>query len=345
MKGKSDEVETRKLRRALLRWYTRAKRDLPWRRTRDPYRIWVSEVMLQQTRVAAVIPYYERFLERFPNVEALAAATESDLLAAWSGLGYYRRERNLQKAARQIVAEGYFPQQFEKIRALPGVGDYTAAAIACIAFGQPHAAVDGNVLRVLSRLTNDDGDIGSNGTKRRLAGLAQRLVVGEAPGKFNQALMELGATVCVPRRPNCELCPWRDYCEGCNAGRQEQLPIKRKRVSARFVERSLLVVRKNGKVLLWRRPVDSARLAGFWELPEPEQAHGARIVRRAGSFRHSISNHNYLCHVLVAALDRAPKGCSWLREEALKDAPLSTTVRKALRLLRDEQLFQHVNSR
>jgi len=300
--------------------------------------------MLQQTRVAAVVPYYERFLERFPNVEALAGASESDLLAVWSGLGYYRRARNLQKAARQIVAAGEFPRQLEKIRELPGVGEYTAAAIASIAFDQPHAAVDGNVLRVLARLTDDDGDIGANGTRRRLAELAAKLAARDAPGEFNQALMELGATVCVPRRPNCPSCPWGVFCAGRKSGRQEQLPVSRKQVSVRF-ERTLLAVRKNGKILLWRRPEDSTRLAGFWELPEPAQAPTAKVIREAGSFRHSITNRNYLCHVLVAAVRHTPEGLSWLPEEALETTPISTTVRKALRLLGEQGLFQHVNSR
>ena len=329
----------------LLCWYSRARRDLPWRRTRDPYRIWLSEVMLQQTRVAAVIPYYERFLERFPDVAALAAATESDLLAAWSGLGYYSRARNMQKAARQIVTAGGFPRQIDKIRELPGVGEYTAAAVASIAFDQPYAAVDGNVLRVLSRLSNEDGDIGSNGARRRLADLAQRLVAGGQPGETNQALMELGATVCVPRKPKCEQCPWRRLCDGRKAGRQEQLPTKRKPKRAHSVERTFLVVRRNRKVLLWRRPPGSKRLSGFWELPEPAQAPTATVIREAGTFRHSITNRNYLCHVLVAAVRQTPEGLSWLPEEALKTTPLSTTVCKALRLLGEQGLFQHVNSR
>src|SRR6266516_234894 len=189
-------ADEREFRKALLSWYAGAKRVLPWRETRDPYRIWISEVMLQQTRVAAVIPYYERFLARFPDLATLAAAPEQELLAAWGGLGYYSRARNLQRAAQQM--RGRFPSDYESIRALVGVGDYTAAAVASIAFGLPYAVVDGNVLRVLSRVTNDASDIGSLKTKKRMQALADTLLAQSDPGLYNQALMELGATVCLP---------------------------------------------------------------------------------------------------------------------------------------------------
>src|SRR3984885_2087066 len=191
------------IRRKLLEWYRKHKRDLPWRRTQDPYRIWISEVMLQQTRVAAVIPYYERFLTLFPNASALASAAEQNLLAAWAGLGYYSRARNLQKAARAIVELPRFPKDYAALRQLPGVGDYTAAAVASIAFGAPHAVLEGNVLRVLSRLVAERGDIKSQVVRRSLGALAETLLDRRRPGEFNQALMELGATVCLPKQPLC----------------------------------------------------------------------------------------------------------------------------------------------
>src|SRR5579862_6586746 len=194
----------------LLAWYDARHRDLPWRSTTDPYRIWVSEVMLQQTRAEAVIPYYERFLERFPNAAALAVASEQEVLAWWSGLGYYSRARHLHKAAR-LVADG-FPKTYETIRELPGVGDYTAAAIGSIAFGLPHAVVDGNVLRVVARIENDAADIAAPRTRERFRTVAQNWLE-QAPadsfGAFNQALMELGATICLPRNPACTTCPVR----------------------------------------------------------------------------------------------------------------------------------------
>jgi len=184
------------IRTKLTRWYARTKRDLPWRRTRDPYAIWISEIMLQQTRVAAVIPYYERFLRRFPDAAALAEASEQELLAMWSGLGYYSRARNLQKAARQMVERGTFPNDYASLRELAGVGDYTAAAIASIAFGLPHAVVDGNVRRVIARVIND----GHANPQE----LADRLLDQRDPARWNQAVMERGATSCLPREPLCD---------------------------------------------------------------------------------------------------------------------------------------------
>ncbi len=187
----------------LLRWYRRHARKLPWRQTRDPYRIWVSEVMLQQTRVAAAIPYFERFIERFPDVESLARAPEEELLRAWSGLGYYSRARNLQRAAKLIAERGSIPNDYDALRELPGIGQYTAAAVASIAFNQPYAVVDGNVRRVLSRVAcRNEG----------LDEMAEALLDRKHPGRYNQALMELGATVCLPREPHCGACPVAALC-------------------------------------------------------------------------------------------------------------------------------------
>src|SRR6202453_875855 len=213
------------LRRILLSWYRKHKRDLPWRRTQDPYRIWISEVMLQQTRVAAVIPYYERFLALFPDALALASAREQELLAAWAGLGYYSRARNLQKAARAILELPSFPSDYAALRALPGVGDYTAAAVASIAFGRPHAVLDGNVLRVLSRMVAERGNIKSQAVRAALRAIAETWLDRKRPGEFNQALMELGATVCVPKQPLCGECPVRVHCRAREQGIENQLPV------------------------------------------------------------------------------------------------------------------------
>jgi A/G-specific adenine glycosylase len=221
--------------RRLLAWYRRGRRDLPWRRTSDPYRIWVSEIMLQQTRAQAAIPYFERFLERFPTVEALAAAGEEEVLALWSGLGYYSRARHLLHGAQRVAAAGAFPGDYESIRALPGVGDYTAAAVASIAFGLPYAVVDGNVLRVVARMENDAAETGSARTRERFRSIAQEWMDARNPGAFNQALMELGATVCLPRNPLCPACPLESLCAARAAGTAAGLPVKlRKREPVRI---------------------------------------------------------------------------------------------------------------
>ena len=286
--------------------------------------------MLQQTRVAAVIPYYERFLTRFPNAEALAAASEQDLLAAWAGLGYYSRARNLQAAARQIVQRGAFPGTYEAIRELPGIGDYTAAAIASIAFGKPHPAVDGNVARVLARITAEPGDIGAASTRERLRAVGAKLLAPARPGEFNQAMMELGATLCLPRQPQCLLCPVAEHCAARAAGRQQEFPIKRRRTPAHAVSKRLLIIRSADAILLWKRPPATRRLAGFWELPEPEQVPGARIGTRAGEFRHNIVNTLYRFEVFAASIESTPAGFRFLGEKELAETPLSTAARKAL---------------
>src|SRR5258708_146559 len=218
-------------RKQLLGWFREFQRDLPWRRTKDPYRIWLSEIMLQQTRVAAAIPYYEQFLQRFPDVHALAAAPPEEVLRLWSGLGYYSRARNLQKAAQQIVAQhgGKFPTRLDDALALPGIGNYTAAAILSIAFGEKHAALDGNVARVLARLCAIRGDLRAPRRQQSLQKTADRLLEPQSPGDWNQAMMELGATLCTPKSPQCLLCPVAQFCEGRRLGVPESLPDKRKK--------------------------------------------------------------------------------------------------------------------
>jgi A/G-specific adenine glycosylase len=221
-------------RRQLLDWFRQFQRDLPWRRTKNPYRIWISEIMLQQTRVAAVIPYYERFLARFPDVRALAEAPEEDVLRLWSGLGYYSRARNLQKAAQQIVARhgGEFPREETAVLALPGIGSYTAAAILSIAFGAKRAVLDGNVARVLARLGAMRGNVRESRRWKRLQETASRFLDSKSPGDWNQAMMELGAVVCTPRAPQCLLCPVAKFCRARQIGDPESFPEKRKKREA-----------------------------------------------------------------------------------------------------------------
>jgi A/G-specific adenine glycosylase len=296
-------------------------RDLPWRRTTDPYQIWVSEIMLQQTRVAAVVPYYERFIARFPSVRSLAAAAEADVLTAWAGLGYYARARNLHRAAKLVEAGGAFPRDYESILALPGVGAYTAGAIASIAFNLPHAAVDGNVRRVLSRVS------GRNLTIHEAETLALHLLDRRRPGSFNQSLMELGATLCTPEQPHCESCPVRHQCAARAAGSQEQLPLPRKRRATEFIDETLLVIRRNGEILVRERDA-------FWDLPRLSELPDANMTLHLGSFRHSRTHYRYTFEVCEARLASAPPlPMRWVSEEALWALPVATTVRKAMQCL------------
>ena len=321
--------------RLLVEWYTRGHRDLPWRRTRDPYRIWISEIMLQQTRSAAVKPYYARFLDRFPNVESLAAAPDEQVLALWSGLGYYSRARNLWRAARAVVDAGRFPRDYESLRGLPGVGDYTAAAIASIAFGEARAVLDGNVLRVVARVEADPSDIGASTTRDRFRAMAQDWLGNHDPAAFNQALMELGATVCLPRNPRCGECPVARCCEARARDMASQFPVKLRRRQAIRLEEVLLVVRHRGRVLLRQRGSEVRRMAGFWDLPAPGDLPQARVVAEIGEFRHTITHHHY-CFTVVAS--SVPAAASlrppfrWVSHHELVDIPLSTTARKGLRL-------------
>jgi len=260
----------------LLTWYRRARRDLPWRRTRDPYAIWLSEVMLQQTQVVTVIPYWHKFLARFPTVEALAAAELPEVLSMWSGLGYYSRARTLHRAANVIANAhaGKLPKTAEALRELPGFGPYTAGAVASIAFGQQTPIVDGNVVRVFARLFEIEGDPGSREVQKQIWALAGELVPEDSPGDFNQALMELGATVCTPRNPTCLLCPVREACGALRSGRVDQLPSPKVRALRKKLHRTSAIVLRDEKVLLGRRP-DSGLFGGLWELPSVDGARDA----------------------------------------------------------------------
>ena len=253
---------------ALLPWYHANRRDLPWRRDRQPYHIWLSEIMLQQTRVEAVKGYYSRFLDALPTVEALAHCDDDLLHKLWEGLGYYSRVRNLKKAAQVIVSQygSVFPRSYTEILALPGIGEYTAGAICSIAFDIPTPAVDGNVLRVCSRLLDDPSPIDLPATKKRITAALAAVYPAEA-GDFTQALMELGATVCGPnRKPDCENCPCRDFCLGCCNGTAQQLPVKAPKKEKRQEDRTVFIFSCNGKYALSKRP-DKGLLAGLWQFP------------------------------------------------------------------------------
>ncbi len=319
--------------RLLLEWYATAKRDLPWRRTHDPWRVLVSEVMLQQTRVAAVLPYYERFLARFPTPQSLAEAPEEELLALWAGLGYYARARHLKRASEALAALGRYPETAAEWRRLPGIGDYTAAAVASICFHEPCAVLDGNVARVMARYAAEEGDVDSPAVRLRLKELAQSLLDPQRPGDFNQALMELGATLCLPRQPKCLLCPWRELCQAHARGLAGEIPVRGRRREPVREKLRLAVITHNGSLLLKRRADSAARLAGFWELPALEEVPAAKPLKRMGSFRHSITRHDYTVEVWLGRLNRAPAGCHWHDLQTLDGLPLASMARKALALL------------
>ena len=308
----------RTFRAKLLAWYDASKRDLPWRVTKDAYRIWLSEIMLQQTRVAVVKEYYLRFLKRFPTLTVLAGARLSSVLAAWSGLGYYRRARALHAAA-QVVArklEGRFPRTAEELRALPGVGAYTAAAIASIAFDQPVAVVDGNVERVITRL------FGSEFETAMVWKRAQELLDAARPGDFNQAVMELGATICLPRQPLCEACPVHRWC--ATRGEFGDTVVESRKKS--FVRYCL--ARNNGSVFLVRRPGDASLMAGMWELPEltgesEETGSGFKV-------RHSITVTDYAVEVVSGNPPVSASG-RWVPVARVIRLPLTGLTRKIFR--------------
>lgn len=300
-------TETHAQRKALLAWYDVAARDLPWRRTRDPYAIWVSEVMLQQTRVETVVGYYARFLERFPTTQALAEASHDAVMAAWSGLGYYRRARLLHEGVREVVARygGVVPEAAENRRALPGVGRYTAGAIGSIAFDRQEPVVDGNVARVLCRLFAIDSPAEAKVTLQRLWLEAERLVAGPRPGDLNQALMELGATLCSKRAPRCALCPLRSDCRAHALGRTTELPVAR--IKAQPTElRLVALVATQGSAAdpsLWLARGETSLFSGLWNLPMVE-GHGradakALLVASALSGRVATQPKAELTHVLT----------------------------------------------
>lgn len=272
------------LRKALLAWFQKNKRDLPWRKTKDPYKIWVSEIMLQQTRVEAVIPYYNNFLQAFPTIPDLAAAPEDRVLKLWEGLGYYSRARNLHKAAKFLVQEqnGEFPKTIETIQNLPGIGKYTAGAIASIAFGIPAPALDGNVKRVLSRLYVIEEWIEKTSVIQQFLDILHNLISKKQPGAFNEAMMELGARICLPKNPKCSICPVKKNCEALALDQVKYLPARKPKKPIPHYEVVAAAIHKNGRYLLGKRP-SSSMLAGLWEFPggkvEPGETHEEAVQR------------------------------------------------------------------
>ncbi len=349
----------RQIVRALLAWYDGNRRDLPWRRTSDPYAVWVSETMLQQTQVATVHGYYERWMERFPTVHALARADEDSVLHAWQGLGYYSRARNLWRGARAVIAEhgGQVPRAAEALRLLPGIGPYSAGAIASIAYGERAAVGDGNVVRVLCRLFGLRGDPSRTPLKSDLWRLAELLVPGERPGDFNQAMMELGATVCVPRAPKCDACPLHRACVARAQNAVHELPELPKRRAAVAVARAAAVVVRQGRILCVQAPETAARWAGMWQVPSADIAGGetagvaaSRAVREAVGIgvdagerlltvRHSVTHHRITLDVLRCNGARGklrPIGCqafAWRAPAQLATLAMPAAHRRIARFL------------
>lgn len=256
----------------LLEWFEKNQRTLPWRDNPEPYRVWVSEIMLQQTRVEAVKPYFNRFLEKLPTIEHLAKAGEDELLKLWEGLGYYNRVRNMQKTAQILVSdyEGEMPKDYELLLKLPGIGSYTAGAVASISYGIPVPAVDGNVLRILSRVTGDESDVLSPKTKKKYEEILKETMPKDKAGMFNQALMELGAIVCVPNgAPKCTECPWKDFCRAKAENTTDSIPRKAKKKPRKIEEKTILIIRPGEQVIIKKRP-EKGLLAGLYEFPNLE---------------------------------------------------------------------------
>jgi A/G-specific adenine glycosylase len=348
----------KRIRVRLLAWYDANARDLPWRHTRDPYSIWVSETMLQQTRVETVIPYYARFLERFPDVASLAQADLESVYELWTGLGYYSRARNLHSAAQSVVNDwsGTLPGRTEQLRELKGVGRYTAGALVSIAFDREEPVVDGNVIRVLARFLGVHDDVGETRVVERFWQVAAALVMGPRPGDLNQALMELGATICTPRSPDCESCPLNVSCEALASGETSTLPIKKKRTRVQRAEAAAVWIERRGRVLAVRRP-EAGLLGGLWELPGGDLRpgeHPAEGLRRclaeslglsvddlepAGKVEHLFSHRRLQLHVFRGSGSSGRvrrKGFQehrWLAPSGLASLPHGGPTRKALALL------------
>lgn len=341
------------LTQRLLSWYTDQRRDLPWRRSTDPYAIWVAEVMLQQTRVQTVIPYYLRWMQTFPNVQALASAETEQVLQAWEGLGYYRRAHGLHQAARQIVANynGRLPSSADELRQLPGIGPYTAAAIASIAFGQDEIALDGNLRRVLSRLFDISLPLGAPASEAAFRQRAAGLLPGGRAGKFNQALMDLGSLVCTPATPNCGGCPLRLDCLAYQRGVQTRRPVRPAKASLPHVQRVAAVIERQGRYLVGRRP-QGALLGGLWEFPgtdlgDKESADrglarmlsaslGLELIRasRRGSYRHSYTHFRVTAHAFHCQIAGGPPASNlhdelrWLQADELAQVPMGKIDRQ-----------------
>ena len=334
----------------ILAWYDLNGRTLPWRSVVTPYRTWVSEIMLQQTRVGAVIPYFERFMEELPDVSALAAVSEERLLKLWEGLGYYSRARNLQKAAKVIVSDfgGALPQSYHALLSLPGIGEYTAAAIASINFSEPVAAVDGNLLRVAARVSGCGEDIMDAKVRRLFRQRLDAAIDLARPGAYNQAMMDLGATVCLPNgAPKCEICPARTVCEAYKNGLTEVLPVRAKKKARKIEERTVLLLFQNGKAAL-RKRADTGLLASLWEFPSvlgnldeagvslalAQMGLSAQTVEPTGSAKHIFTHIEWDMKGYFADVTGETDDLFWADAAAFDAAAIPTAFKKFAALVR-----------
>lgn len=334
--GKTQE----KFRRDLVHWYQRHHRKLPWRATRDPYKIWVSEIMLQQTRVDVVWDYYRRWLRAFPTIRSLANASYPRVLKLWEGLGYYSRARNLHQAAKLVVHEhrGKLPMTVEELMGLPGIGRYTAGAIASIAFNQHATLVDGNVTRVFARVFGIESDVTKPATQKTLWEIAGKTLPQKEPGTFNQALMELGALICTPVNPRCDSCPMRSVCVACATGKQDALPNRGPRRTHVQIVHDTALVRRGHRFLLQRRPAKGL-LAGMWELPSLA-GNAFRTGRQLLGLRHTITNKKIQLRVFECRLTKSQrtKGTSrWVSSGDLSRLTLPAAQRRALQQILSAQ--------
>lgn len=319
-------------RKKLLAWYQTHKRDLPWRRTQNPYAIWLSEIMLQQTQVATVIPYFERFLARFPDFKSVAESPEADLLAHWAGLGYYNRIRQFQKAAKIIESDyqSNIPQNLDELLNLPGLGDYTARAVISIAFGKPEAVIDGNVMRVLSRLTAYAEEMRSGSAKVFFRQTADALLDRGEPGDFNQAMMELGATVCTPSNPACLLCPVNAMCKAYAEGNPQQYPMNSKKTVYRQEEWTGILSVNNEQILIRQRTADEI-MAGMWEFPlVPVEQKPISNATPLKSVNHTIMNRRMRISPVLLRTTQKALG-TWVGLTDLEKYPLTTITKKILK--------------
>jgi A/G-specific adenine glycosylase len=332
---------------ALLKWYRENARDLPWRRSSDPYAIWVSEIMLQQTRVETVIPYFQRWMERFPTLEDVADAEEDQVLGLWEGLGYYSRARNLHRATRMVREEysGMLPKDPEALRNLPGIGRYTAAALSSIAFGKDAAALDGNIRRVLTRYFDISSPLGTAETERVLWNLVEENLPPGQAGSYNQALMELGALICTPASPSCSRCPLASACLAKRAGIQEERPVRAKKDPLPHLQVTAAVFRENRRVLLAKRPPEGL-LGGMWEFPggkqEPDESLPDALIReiweefqveisveeKIGVYHHAYTHYKVTLHAFSCTLPSRElqltyhTAAEWVPLQALQDYPM-----------------------
>lgn len=339
--------------KSLLKWYAHRERNIPWRGVSDPYAIWISEIMCQQTRVETVIPYFEKWLERFPNVFKLAEADQNEVLKLWEGLGYYSRARNLHRSAQEVVADygGQLPSDAAELRKLPGIGEYTAAAIASIAFGKDEAALDGNIRRVLSRVFDVSAPLGTGEAERQFLRLARKKLPGGRAGEYNQALMDLGATVCIPRKPKCGQCPIAEFCQAQKLGIQNQRPVKKAKADSPHYIVTAAVIQRNGHVLVAQRPQEGL-LGGMWEFPGGKQKPGEtlqaclereiceelgvkiEVGERLGVYEHAYSHFRITLHAFRSLLiDGEPQRLEhtdlrWTSLEKLSEFPMGKIDRQ-----------------